>query len=243
MRTPAAFNRIIHKQLARHAAWLPTISPFMLGDYGFFDGGVFRRIGNVKQLGVQFNELPGGSSRLKFRTESGLTVKFFVDGEGEVPQLPATDAEARIEYHYERARSFILNAPTLSSVAIDGVASMAHQISKLPGWRFFRYTVVTELLTADSATLLATSTRGSTLNVSGQANVLRDFHGGKVAAGVTVSSNKSLSLDLVGERGPCALGLIRVKRGGGVSLQATEASANNYAVEAADEYVEPDDDF
>ncbi len=248
MKTATAFNRIIRRVLSRHAAWIPILTPFSLGDYGFYEAGVFRRLGNVQDMGVEFGTKPGGTARLDFQTSAAASVKFYVEGEGRVPNLPATNAKARIEYEYGRARSFLLKAPTLHSTNVDDIAGLARDAARHPNWRR-RYKIVTELLVAQEATLVSTATRNTTVVASGQADLLRQFDVGEAAGGVTISADKSLHLRIVGEQGPCALGLVTVRRGGQVALEGLTRGVTDdglmaaYDPEPIDEDYEIDDDF
>lgn len=241
MTTARVFNRIIRRKLSRHAAWLPVLSPFALGDYGYYDGGVFRRIGNVRDaLGVDFDAVAGGNASLDFQTRRGAEVSFHVEGQGKVPQLPDTDVQARIEYAFTGARSILLKAPLITSTAIADVAAVAQRLDALPSQQWNRrYKLVTELLVAERATMAFTESRDTTVAISGTASMLRRFDLGQVGAGVGVSANRTLALQIEGERGPCALGLARVRRGQPV-VEALVPGAATFEVELADD---DDDDF
>ncbi|MCH9683969.1 MAG: hypothetical protein K0V04_21225 [Deltaproteobacteria bacterium] len=242
MRTAIAFNRIIRRQLQRHAAWLPVVSPFSLGDYGIYERGIFSRLGNITDLGVDFDPLPGGTATLKFETSAGLEVSLFVEGQGKVPQLPATDVQAKAEFEYKRARSFLLRAPSLTSTALSDIAGTATHLAQHPRWRR-RYKLVTELLVADEATIIATASRNNTVTVEGKANVLKDFVDGKVGAGVTVKASSELALEIVGDSGPVALKLAKVRGSGRVGLEGLEAGQPAFEQEPTDEDYEPEDDL
>ena len=247
MRTAIACNRIISRKLQRHAAWIPTVSPFALGDYGVFERGVFSRLGNIKDLGVDFDTLPGGTASLKFDTSSGVEVTLSVDGQGNVPQLPGTDVQAKAEFKYKRARSFLVRALKLTSNAIQDIPAATSRLARHPRWRL-RYKLITELLTTDAATIIATASRNSTVVVEGKANVLQQFIDGKVGAGVTVKSSSELGLEIEGEAGAIAFKLVRARRNGRVGLESAGEAPDapfddDFDDEPNDEDHEVDDDL
>lgn len=249
MSTARAYDRIIRRHLRRHAAWIPVVSPFEVGDYGFYDGGVFRQIGNIRsRLGIEFETKPGGQVSLDFQTRKGTEVTFFVEGRGEVPQLPDTDVEARIDFAFTGSRSFLLKAPVVTSTTMQDIAGVAAQISQLPrrSWRR-RYKLVTEVLSAKEAVMVGTQTRNTTVSLNGKANILRQLDLGNVAAGVKVTANRDIGLRVEGESGSIALGLVRVSRRGSVGLESlrssTESSGPTFETESNDDDLEVDDDF
>lgn len=248
MRTAVAFNRIIRRHLRRQAAWLPVLSSFGVGDYGFYEAGVFRQIGNIRDLGIDFDTAAGGTISLDFQTRRDSEVSFFVEGRGQVPQLPDSDIEARIEFAFARRGSFLLKAPTVHSSTMKDIAGVAGKIGALPrgAWRY-RYKLVTEVLVAERATMVGTQTRNTTVTISGKANALRRFDLGDVAAELTVKANRSLGLNIVGDgSGPVALGLVKISRRGAPHASLTEAQGSAevaFETEPTDDDVEPEDDF
>ncbi|MCH9683010.1 MAG: hypothetical protein K0V04_16360 [Deltaproteobacteria bacterium] len=242
MSTAAIFDRTLRHQLSHHAAWLPLVTAFSLGDYGYFDGGVFRSVGNVADFGVKFQTVTGGSTQLNYVTSAGTSVDYHLDGQGTVTTLPETNASATIQYSFKRKRSFILKAPTIVSTRIENlaevVAGVQHNVEH--GWDH-RYKLVTELLTAKGATFLATSSHDTKISLSGSASVLRNFHLGNATdpSQVQVESDKSLSLQLVGKQGPCALGLIRLRHHRKTGLQP---ASGHYDPVPATVEADPQDD-
>jgi hypothetical protein len=84
-----ATARILRQQLRAHVAWLPLSNNFDLGDFGVFSGGVFVRLGNIANLGVQFDRVRSGESSFAFKSEgtreirlsAGVAVGAFASGD------------------------------------------------------------------------------------------------------------------------------------------------------------------
>ena len=72
-----SYEKAIHKELQAHAAWLPVTNTLKVGDYGFFDGGVFRSIGNLTdnypELELKIEK--GPSTKIDFTSEGTKSFK------------------------------------------------------------------------------------------------------------------------------------------------------------------------
>ncbi|MCH9680237.1 MAG: hypothetical protein K0V04_02285 [Deltaproteobacteria bacterium] len=235
----------MRRELRRHAAWLPLVSPFAPGDYGFFESGVFRRIGNVRDFGISYRTQTGSEARLNFKTQRGVSVSFTVEGQGQVPELPAGQMGASIEYKLDKARSFMLKAPVIASESISDIAATGLALRDHLGGRWRRrYKLVTEVLTARDATVFGSNTSGSVITVRGKADALQRFHMAKTTADVELTWTGSLSLEVVGAEGPCGLALARFGRSGVPAFEAARATGGLAMLEpelVSDD--DPDDDF
>lgn len=222
-----ALDRILRKHFNMHAAWVPGVTAFRLGDYGLWRSGVFVPLGNVREFGVEIQALEGQPGRLDFVSEDARVTAFSAGVQ--VPVLPTDDSAAALSIELPRERSFILKCPALRSRRIANIAEVVrslHAAYRRGGagrWRL-RYKVVGELMIADDLTLLATRERGTTITLRGQARLVRGFNSASVDAALGVDADHQLALDLRGASGPVGLGLFRVNVRGIGALNFSSAS-------------------
>src|SRR4051794_3696474 len=109
MRLAKQFNDVIEKQLNIFAAWLPVSNTFQLGDYGIMDDGVFAKMGNIRELGVDFRIGKGQDTRVDF-TSSSTKVFNFAAG-AEVDVIPEGAINAKVTFDFQDEKSMLIKSP------------------------------------------------------------------------------------------------------------------------------------
>lgn len=215
-----------------HVAWMPIVTRYSLGDYGLCRGGVFEPVGNVRELGVEVEEVPGRLARLDF-VSSGATMVRKVAGIA-VDAFPGADAEAELQIHFEHRSSVLLRSPELTSTRIGNVAAVGRQLVRArrpDGLRWStRYRMVSELFTGNDVTLISARANDATVVITGRAEALRRFEGIGSSVELRLRDQRSLGLDLVGARGSVGLDLVRFSRHEGRVLAHRGPSAGDVEV-------------
>lgn len=215
MGTARRFSRILHREVDLHAAWLPVTNTFRLGDYGMVSDGVLVKMGNIDEFGVAPLARAGPPVELRFRSD-GTKVRRVVGG-ADVPTFPQADLGADIVIDFRAADSFYVSA-SLVSEEIQNVAQVGAALRNAEGWRR-RYRVVSSVYSAEPCTMLSSREANSRVTISGTADALRLLELGRAHAGVTVSSEESLGLNLTGRRGVVGLRMFKLRAlGGGTRL-------------------------
>ena len=93
--TAKAYSRVLHDQLTIHAAWMPIVNNFQIGDYGVMSDGVLVRMGHVSDFGVSFTRKTSQSASLDFKSKGTRVIKFAAGAE--VTALPSQPIEAKAE--------------------------------------------------------------------------------------------------------------------------------------------------
>src|SRR5215831_8781198 len=101
MGLPNDYNKALHKHANFYAAWFPVTTPYVIGDYGLIQNGVFQKIGQLSDLrddgfDVTVRSVTGQPTSIDFFSEGAKSVKTIAGAS--VPNLPATDVEAKITY-------------------------------------------------------------------------------------------------------------------------------------------------
>ena len=204
-----AYNRIIRRQLERHAAWLPVTNIYTLGDFGMVSGGLFTRIGNVADLGVRWTDKPGPPSRIDYSSSSVRTTR--IQGGVEVDAFApgSNENSAQLSFEFTRKNTFIIQAAELTSQEMDNVFSVAEHLSNHPQWRR-RFRFVTSVYEAQSPLLLASHEGQTKVTLSGKVEALEQARLGKANGDFDLSASKELALEITGTRGVIGLQLARV---------------------------------
>ena len=218
--TAKRFNRILQKEINVHAAWLPVANTSALGDYGLISDGVFTKMGNISEFGIDAHGASGNPIGLDFSSEGTRVFKLI--GDTEVDTLPDSDIEAKVRIEFSKQDSFLLKAQ-LNTFEMQSVAMVARSLSQAPGWRK-KYRVVSAVYTGEDCMILSTREANSKVELSGKADALKKFDLGKVEAGLNYDSTKQLGLEIVGDSGVVGLGLFRLGFGGNVRVLSLDGA-------------------
>lgn len=210
MGTARRFSKILHEEIDVYAAWLPVTNSFRLGDYGVISDGVFAALGNIDEFGVQFEEKDGPKSHLAYRS-AGTKVGHFVAG-ASASALPQADIDAKLVIEFSAADSFYINA-SLTSSQMQNVAQVGQALRGVEAWRP-KYRVVSSVYAAKNCTIISSRNANSKIELSGTASALQTLEIGHASAGVTVSSEESVGLELIGRGGVVGLRMFKLRRFG-----------------------------
>jgi hypothetical protein len=203
----SAYTKDIHKHLRYRATWLPG-TPVALGDVGILDKGVLVPQTSLPRLGVDFevqtDTVPDGTLDYQSANEVSIAIKAAGELNKRFNALAEADAGALVEF--TDADSVLLQ---LRGVRVERVADQAALRRALldavvaadDQRRWDRdWVVVTDVVTAASATILIAGGRGSRIELKAAASVaptsLAD-----VDAGLTTVSESQVSTKIVAQNG------------------------------------------
>jgi hypothetical protein len=231
------YNRTLHRQLHCHAAWPPFANGCRLGDYGLVAGGVFQRLGNIEEFGVEAIAAPDPpAASLDFVSEAARVGRFA--GDVEVNVFPDEPIAARLALTFERSDALVLKAATIRVHEMTNVAAAGRALARKRRWRH-RYKVVRQVWVATDGMVLATRAADTEVTFGARADVLRRLELGSVGVDVDVSADRDLALEMVGKTGPVGLGLFRVRLLGGIDARPLSLKGEDEdAVETSDDWPE-----
>lgn len=235
MRSARIYNRILRKNFHMHAAWMPLVTEFQLGDYGLFRRGVFVPLGNIREFGVELKTIPGRTAKIDFVSSSASVIQYV--GGGEVQVLPGdNDLEAKLQLNFSRSRSFVLKAGEVTSERIENIAEIANKLAAArrrkdgPRWRT-RYKVVGEVYRGENVTIISTRERNTGVMFSGTVGALKKFNVGSVDSSLDMTLNKQVDIQLRGESGAVGLSLFRVRVSGLAAVNFADNAAPEQLVD------------
>lgn len=248
MTLAAKYNRILKGKLLHFAAWSPVTDAYEVGDFGALRRGVFQKLGNIREFGVDPDAQAGASATSFDFTSSGSSI-VRVAGGATVDVFPNQPLEAKLEITFSSEEAFYIRTSKLNVTEMRSVDQIAQ---KLKGrrdrdgrrWKL-RWRIVRKVYTAANPAILASVEKDTKFTLLGRADALKALELGNASAEIAVASSRQDALKIAGGTGPVAIDLFRVKLLGGAGLEAVESEdaleSHNVAPELDDDW-DPDED-
>jgi hypothetical protein len=168
------YTQGIKKKLAFYfPAWLPN-TRFELGDIGEMDGVAFRRVRNLKDVGIAFDVRPDPNpSALDIISGEGASITFKAAGQvsAAMPSIPAASAGVSVEFGREGA--FLIQAEDVHEPSISDIVKLQNDILEAYkngtwqlGWK-----VVVKLTSSANAVILVSQSANAKVEISASGDV------------------------------------------------------------------------
>jgi len=224
-RLAKSYEKAIKKELTAHAAWFPITNTFKVGDYGFFEGGVFRSIGNIKDKypNIDLRVAQGPGAKVNFSSEGTRTFKFDAAGNvvGSFAQLG--DAEAALKFEFTKQNSVVLKADEITLEQLQNIEEVAAFLASKDTWKR-KYKVISHAYTGENCIVICARESGSEFTINAKADILSDIEVGKANAGFETSSSNSSTYDSIGETGIIALRFFKLNWLGNIKILADQVN-------------------
>ena len=226
-----SYEKAIYKELQAHAAWLPVTNTLKVGDYGFFEGGVFRSIGN---LSAKYPELElkieqGPSTKIDFTSKGTKTFKLNANGEATDSFARLGDAKASLKFEFTKENSVVVKIKEITVDQLQNIEEVSDYLVSKGGWKK-KYKVISAAYTGKECLVVCAREAGTEIQISGSANLLKAVESGKADAGLEISSSKSSAFNSVGESGVVALRMFKLNWLGKLKL-LRDNQVPDYSVE------------
>ncbi|MEE9131150.1 MAG: hypothetical protein V3T84_14110 [Phycisphaerales bacterium] len=200
----AAFSKAYAKQMAKKfgyfATWLPT-SPLRLGDYGILSKNyIFVRRANVSDLGIAFDtrgDQTAGS--IDYQTSGAVSISVDVTAD---PNLPSAPIKTKIGFTFSRKRSVVFKANGVRVTSIENQVALGHELRKLlpHSWNK-KYRVITELVEADTTTIIIANSRSSKLELSATGDISANIDIANASLKLAVTTQHEMSYTDIAKSG------------------------------------------
>lgn len=210
---PVKYDKRLRQVLGYRAVWEPGAS-VSLGDVGTIKNGIFVDLARLSDYGVSYRTEKRQKAALTLNAQ-GVSETLFQAGV-EVPSVTALKqgATAELKIKFSAANSYHLKTTELSGEDIDDLAQVGRRIAGLGDWPFAKYWIVWRILSAKDFTFLGSIKRNRELSLSGSAKAIAKYCESGASAGLTRSSGLNLDLEILGSKGPIAIGITRIKKDG-----------------------------
>ena len=195
------YVREIYSRFQYLAAWLPNAN-LSLGDVGVHEGGRFKRMSALKDLGLPFRVRIGTNPiDFTYTSESGVTVATKIGGKVAAgTSLPLGQADISIQF--SRKGAFLFQAIGCSTEEIEDKMALGQVIIRLvkegswePSWA-----VVDTLVRADTATIVLSNSRTGAVELTAKAPV-SVANLANVAVGLSVTSQTGDIIRFIAAKG------------------------------------------
>lgn len=197
----------IHKNLRYRPTWLPG-TPVELGSVGVLEEGVFRPLTDLARLGLEFETLTDrvadGSMDYASTSGASITVKAAGETDQRFKAIASAQAGALVEFSREGATVIQLRNVTIDRIADqprlhrDMLRSIAVPDDAARWER--DWVVITDVVRADSATILIAASAGSRIELEAEAKIAPSSLA-DVSAGLTVASESNVSTKIIARSG------------------------------------------
>lgn len=177
------------------ATWTPGVQ-MELGDVGVVKDKLFTRITTLANLEIPFEVRPDASKESQKHSSSG-SVSITFKAAGKAPALGSalSQAEAGFSIDFKKSNSTVYEALGCLAPSINDQVAIGKRIQELYDQGDWNkdWAVVTELVTADSATVLISNSSSAKIELSASGNVAT---GGVSLADLTANLQIAYSKDM-----------------------------------------------
>lgn len=168
------YTNEMHRRFGFFAVWTPSL-PLALGDIGTFNGKKFIRFSSLKtKFGISPEPLLyDAPETLNFNSQGSVTVTTKIKGSRTLPGSALRDIDAGFIVEFSKTNSTLFKANGVLTHSINDRVTFDQQILDLfkQGKWDKQWAIITELMVADSATVLISNQSDSKIELKANANV------------------------------------------------------------------------
>jgi hypothetical protein len=161
------------KKFGYYATWNPGV-PLKLGDIGTFNDNVFTRLSNLADMGIEFEIRPDETkTSLEHYSEGSVSVTTKLSGTAGPQGSVLTNLDTGIIVEFSKENSTLFKANNTTSPSIKDVIKLGEQVLKLyrEGKWNKNWVIVTDLVEAESATIIISNNSNSKIELKANANI------------------------------------------------------------------------
>lgn len=161
------------KKFGYYATWNPGVH-LKLGDIGTFKGNIFTKISDLESLGITFEVSTDiTKATLEHSSKGSVSVTTKLAGTLAPQGSVLTSADAGIIVEFEKQKSCLFKANDTTSPSIKDTISLGIKILELyhQGKWNQDWEVITELVEAESATIIISNNANSKIELKANANI------------------------------------------------------------------------
>jgi hypothetical protein len=200
----AQYTNEMRNKFGYFAAWTPS-HPFKLGDYGILKKSVFRRLANVVDLGISFEtRVQNSKANLKYATEGAITETITLAGEAVPVGSVLGKADAGIIVKFGKKDSVLFEVNGYKTNFIANITRLGDDIRNKSGQGPWDrdWLVITELIIADSATILISSSNQGLIELKANAELKpAELNIASLNAQFQSVNSRDLSVQIVAQEG------------------------------------------
>ncbi|RXK86373.1 DNA/RNA non-specific endonuclease [Filimonas effusa] len=197
----------MRKHFGYHATWLPN-TPLALGDVGIMKGDVFIKVSDLAARGVSFQkgfpETNPKPADIDYSSKGAVSMTTKLAGKAAPVGSALTDVDAGVIIEFSKENAIIFQANGTLVHAIEDTLEVGAQIIELfkAGKWDKNWVVITELVSAESETLLIASGKNMKVELKANANIsAASLNIADTQFGFTLQGSSSLQTKIVASQG------------------------------------------
>lgn len=198
------YTREMHRKFGYYATWEPN-RPLSLGDVGIFRKNVFTRISSLANFGITFEVVPDDTpGDLGYNSQGGVTISSKLSGSLPAAGSVLTEADAGISVDFNNENAVLFKANKTLTSSIDDIIGLGKKIFELfkQGKWNKDWTIITELVNADTATILISNKSDGKIELKATANVnAPDFDIADAEFNFMPAFSRGLETKIIAEKG------------------------------------------
>lgn len=167
------YTNEMRRKFGYYATWNPGL-PLKLGDYGLMKNNIFNRISNIEKLNIKF-ETREDNNNVDLEHNSNGSVALTTKLSGAIPPIGSVleILDAGIIVEFLKKKSTLFKANKTKTPSIEDVTKLGDEIIKLykAGKWNNRWVIITELIVAESATILISNTSSGKIELKANAKI------------------------------------------------------------------------
>lgn len=212
------YDKRLRNEMSFRAVWPPGTN-IALGDVLVFQNGVFHPVAGLKDFDIPFTPEPA----LKFgglRLNAVGVRNRIIQGGADV-SLARLDlgAKAELRIAFSGEEGYFLRTPDLTGTQIDNLLGVANRVSSSSDWKPGKYFIAHTVYHADEFVFLGSKGRNRSMKFSGAGKAIVSFLTLGLAGGLERTSAQKLTVEIIGQAGPVAVGVARIKRNGEIEFR------------------------
>ncbi len=200
MRIEKKYIRELKKQFGFYPTWLPG-TPLKLGAIGVIKAGRINVIGNITDLGVEFDVLNDYDPiDLEYNHEGSATLSFKAAGSPAPTNSFLNDAHAGISVSFSKEKSFYFKANGTTSPMIKNQIELNKNILELykNGQWDKNWVIVTEVINCTGCTILISTNASAQIDINAKADIgLDNLDIANAELGLKPAFNRGLSTNII----------------------------------------------
>lgn len=167
------YTNEIREHFGYYAAWNPGV-PLSLGDIGTFKDNVFTGISDLSSFGINFDIKEDSTvTDLEYNSKGSVTISTKLSGVAAPSGSVLTSIDAGIIVEFGKENSTLFKAKATTTPRIKDIVKLGKQILKLykAGKWNKDWTIITELVKAESATIIISDSTDGKIELKANANI------------------------------------------------------------------------
>ncbi len=163
----------MEKYFGYYATWNPGLN-LALGDIGTFKDNVFTKISDLDSFGVKFEVRDDPTKTdIEYSSKGSVTTSTKLSGAASPPGSVLTNVDAGIIVEFGKENSTLFKANGTVTPTIKDTTAIGNQVLELykEGKWNKHWAIITELVKADSATVLISNSANGKIELKANANV------------------------------------------------------------------------